>query len=366
MLLKLVSRARIFAVLLLLALPAVAQEQEQGPLEVFGEEIVVAEVLLDVLVTDKQGNVIVGLGPEDFTVKEDGKEFEVESVAFYSNWRALDVAQGSAPERTDRYFILFFHDQSQVLPSLVPRQLEAGRWTKRWVERELLLNDRVAVLAYDVKLKVYQDFTNDKDAILRAIDRAIRRKKPRENWPSRLEEATDEDSPWLLANLPQGKELAKKTRKIQQALTEVAGAAAHIVGRKNLLLFSVGFGEVNDFGVYQPDIRYYPDMEQSLNDGNVAVYSIDLLPATRGGDPNARGINDALSSISADTGGHYYFSYTNALSPLRKVSDDNNGYYLLSYTSHYEAGTSGYRRVKVTTRNPELQVRARRGYLYGS
>src|SRR5262245_62338326 len=39
----------------------------------FEGQVDVREVLLDVLVTDRQGNVIVGLDRGDFVVKEDGK-----------------------------------------------------------------------------------------------------------------------------------------------------------------------------------------------------------------------------------------------------------------------------------------------------
>ena len=50
-----------------LALPVSAPAQ-QAPVEEFGEELDVVEVLLDVLVTDKSGQVIIGLGKDDFTV----------------------------------------------------------------------------------------------------------------------------------------------------------------------------------------------------------------------------------------------------------------------------------------------------------
>ena len=49
------------------------------------------------------------------------------------------------------------------------------------------------------------------------------------------------------------------------------------MGRKNLVLFSSGFGQVNSFGQYQPDPRYEEPMAQILNDANVAVYAVDLL-----------------------------------------------------------------------------------------
>ena len=49
----------------------------------------------------------------------------------------------------------------------------------------------------------------------------------------------------------------------------------------------------------------------------------------------------------------------------RQVVRDNNGYYMLSYPAEHEKGEAGYREVKVTTRNPDFGVRARKGYLFG-
>ncbi|HVR10672.1 MAG TPA: hypothetical protein VMW75_21680, partial [Thermoanaerobaculia bacterium] len=55
---------------------AAAQEPPQQPQPRFGEKIEVREVLLDALVTDAQGHVIVGLGKDDFVVRENGKRMD--------------------------------------------------------------------------------------------------------------------------------------------------------------------------------------------------------------------------------------------------------------------------------------------------
>jgi hypothetical protein len=78
-----------------------------------------------------------------------------------------------------------------------------------------------------------------------------------------------------------------------------------------------------------------------------------------------RDLGNALSLLSADTGGTYYFNFANFNDPLREVVDDNSGYYLLSYSSERPTGETGYSKVKVTTRNPSFVVRARQGYRYG-
>lgn len=341
-------------------------QEAQRPVDTFTEEIVVREVQIDVVVTDASGTAVAGLGADDFVVEEEGEPVEVTDVTFY---RAQPAATASAMppgtvQRTDRYFILFFHDQGRQLPTLTRALLDAGRRAREWTESELLPNDRVAVLGYDVKLKVYQDFTDDHDAVAAAIDKAASGRKAPEVWPSRVEGVTDPDSPSLLAGLPLGKELRKKTGRVQQALELVGRAARDIVGRKNLVFFSAGFGELSGFDQWIPDPRYYPPMKEALNDGNVAVYAIDMVAALTSRSP-VGGLSNSLSSLAADTAGRYYSIFTTLATPLRQLTEHGNGYYLLSYRSRYPRKESGYRQVSVSTRSPELRVEARQGYRYG-
>lgn len=355
----------------LLLTPAVfAQDAPSRPSAEFEGLVEVGEVLLDVLVTDKEGNVILGLGPGDFKVEEDGKPVEVTGATFYSNRRFLegaDAAQlaGVDPDDVpvDRYFILFFHDQRQDYPQLTSQQLDLGRYAKLWAREQLAPNDWVAVASYDVKLKVQQDFTRDVEAIVRGIDAAVQG-KDRDSWPSRQQALAE--GPSLLAHLSQGKALRKETWTLYHGLQVLAEAAGHVRARKNLLMFSIGFGEVNAAGFYTPDQRYYPSMVQALNDNNVAVYAIDLLPTSEGGNIFARTLNDSLSQLADDTGGRFYRQFITFATPLKQVAEDNNGYYLLSFRTEHAAGEEKYRKVEVEARNPEFRVRARQGYLAGS
>jgi VWFA-related protein len=328
------------------------------------ERIRVAEVLLDVLVTDRKGNVIQGLGAEDFVVLHDGEEQEVTSASFYGGPSELSATGEGATTRTDRYFILMFHDQRMQAPQLAGPQMDNARWLKRWIEEELQPNDQVAVFAYQARLKVYLDFTRDRDEILAAVDAASRSERDIERWVTRSDPEFDPNSPSLFVNLPVGKELARRSRKLQEALELVGEAAAGIAGRKNLVMFSLGFGEIGQFGSYTPDPRYYPQMREALNAGNVAVYTIDTMGSRRRSIASAS-LNDSLSHISNETGGHYYANFTNILSPMRQVAEENQGYYLVSFRSEYEAGTQGYRNIKVKVRDGKYKVRSRTGFRYG-
>jgi VWFA-related protein len=350
--------------------PALAQGNPQETPR-FGEKIEVQEVLLDALVTDARGNVIVGLGKSDFVVRENGKPVDLTGVTFYSNRRLVAASpelarKGIKPEQIpeDRYFILFWNDQkanAADAPVLLTQQVESGRRAKEWVEREVLPNDWMAVASYDVKLKVHQDFTHDHRLLAAAIDDAVQGKDTENNWPSRV--PAPGSGPSLLAGLPRGNELRDRTGTIYDALQALARAASNIPARKNLVQFGIGFGWITPgpFGQYKPDPRYYAPTMQALNTADVAVYTVDLWPP---GTINHT-MADSLNQLAADTGGRYLFNFTNFLSALGQVSKENNGCYLLSYRSQHPAGSSGYQRVEVKTVNPEFRVKARQGYSYG-
>ncbi len=345
----------------LLATPAHPQEE---PAAGFEELVEVTEVLLDVLATDRSGEVVTGLGKDDFVVLEDGEPVAVTGVSFYTTrYGDGDEPLPDAAVPSSRYFILFFDDLSR--DGLIRRQLDAARGARRWVEEHMLPSDWVAVASYDVKLKIHQDFTQNRDALLAGIDSAARRRDPEKNVGRRElgrggRRLPPSGAPSLLRQLPQGKALRKKTKRIYDGVRLVAEAAGFIVGRKNLVLFSIGFGELDSTGlIARGDRRYYPRMEQALNDHNVAIYPVDL----------ARSVNHLqssfLSQLASDTGGYYYRGVINFLAPLKQISQENSGYYLLSYQSEHPAAEAGYQEVKVKARDRAFKVRARKGYRYG-
>ena len=350
------------------AAPALAQ----APASSFGDTVEVSEVILDVLVTDRDGNVVLGLDTADFIIEEQGEDREPTGVSFYSNRFKIregeEGIQDPLPNEivADRYFILFFHDPrlagSSLQSTLLRRHLDATHRSRQWVESEKLPGDWVAVVSYDVKLKVQQDFTQDTGALLAAIDNAARGRDPRNEFATRRPEVAP-GTPSLLAHLPEGKALRKETTRMYSALEVLAEATQTVLGRKNILLFTLGWGEIEQFGglISQPDPRYYPEMRQALNDHNVAVYPIYLLPeVTR----NAQG--HFLNLVARDTGGQYFENFVNFITPIKEIADEANGYYLLSYLAEHPSGEVGYREVEVRTRNPELQVKARKGYRFGA
>ncbi len=333
-----------------------ALAQEPGG---FGEKVSVNQVLIDALVTDAAGNVVLGLDKNDFVVRQNGDPVELDSAVFYSNRRFLESSQAARQLGIDptqvpdnRYFILLFHDQRRDYPRSEPtQQMDAAHRAREWVLTGLSPNDFVAVLSYNYKLKLQQDFTRDRDGLVKAIDRAIQGEEG--TWPSREVAA---EGPSLATAMPQGKELRDRTVRFYNGLRVLAEAARGVPGRKNLLLFSRGYGETSDIGRWQPDPRYYPGMVKALNQANVAVYAIDVHPRPLS---QRHLFADSLSQLANDTAGRYYSNFTSFATPLAEVARETNGYYLLSFTP--KPG-KGFQTVKVELKNLELKVHARRGF----
>lgn len=362
------SRLRAVAPALLLSIPGalVAQESERPQ---FGLGIEVSEVLLDVLVADAAGHVILGLRPEDFLVSSGGERLEVVSATFYSNRRLVEspaarqlgVDPSAVPDR--RLFVLFFDDQALralEAPELLSRQRRAGRDALRWVESGLAPGDLVAVAGFRRShLALDLDFSADRAAIRRAVERAARGAEPPAVRPSR--HAEDAALPALADALPAAERLRAETPTVEQALAIVADAARPIVGRKNLVLFTSGFGDVGHHGLYRVDARRYVPLVQAMNAANVAAYVIDLVSPLA-----SHSLEGSASQLAADTGGRAFFGRPAFDSVLGEIATVTNGYYLVAVRDRHASGESGYRELTVALSNPEFRVTARRGYRFGS
>lgn len=341
-----------------------AQEEPTATFEGLAE---VKEVLLDVLAVDRSGHTVVGLGVDDFIVEENGQEVDVTGVSFYTT-RYADDGDGALDGVEDvvpasRYFILYLHYPIGGTSGtfLNRQQVRVRRDLLEWVEEHMLPSDWVAVVGYDVRLKVYQDFTQDRFALGEGIVKASQRKDPAKDWGRRGPPLPPSGAPSLLRHLPEGKALRKGGRNLYDATRQLAEATGFIVGRKNLVMFSTGFDELDSVNLLsEPDPRRYPPLEQALNDHNVAVYTIDLTPSEI-----RRFEGGHLSRLSLDTGGQYFRDPLSFLAPMRRISQENVGYYLLSYQSEHPADGGGYQEVKVRSRDRGIQLRARKGYRFG-
>lgn len=354
---------------LLIPIGLQAQEEPEAPtgelqFQTFEDLVEVSEVFLDVLALDSKGQTVPGLTADDFQVTEDGQPVTLTSVSYYTTRYGQEAAASADEVPSSRYIVLFFHDQARMGlfgSRLMRQQLRAARDARRWVNEAMTGSDWVAVVSYDTELRLHQDFTQDPDALDAALKRVAGGKKPDGFRPGRREAVDRGRELGILTRLPQNRELRQNTNNVYRAIQRVAEASGFLVGRKVMMLYTVGFGVERSGGrVTLPDPRFYPELEPVLNDNNMAVYPIDMTPA--GTSPPQE---DFLQRLADDTGGRYDPNFTGFFQPLQRVTEENRGYYLLTYRSERPAGEIGYQNLSVVAPDPNIEVRARTGYRYG-
>lgn len=338
---------------LLLALSA--SPQAPSPEDEFSETLDVNLVLLDAIVTNRDGEQILGLGPDDFIVEEEGVRQKIESVNYYTNRRLATAPEKKAgfdveQIRESRYFVFFFDKFSGPAPiEGFDRELwRSIRAAKEFVKTDLLPEDYVAVLGHDARLEIYTDFTRDRERILEALDDA------RRFGNGNFDQA---DGPSIVEGLDR-EAVIGSSGWIWDGLTMTGEALSSIRGRKVMFLFSPGIPSRAE-GAQILESQYYDPMVQALNASNTTVYGLNLLQI---GQEVPADMN--LSRLVADTGGQYFRRPANYETPLQRVEDVNNGYYLITYRTERSAAGKGYQNVDVSLRNPEFDVTARQGYRY--
>ncbi|REJ79967.1 MAG: VWA domain-containing protein [Acidobacteria bacterium] len=174
-----VALMALVALVALAAAPLGAQRTLPG----FAEAIDVRVVNLEVVVTDRDGNRVTGLGPEQFLLEVDGEATAIDFFSEVRDGRAIQrsaagnaegpgaiggVADGEALRTNylvfvDDYFSIA-RDRDRVLDNLRQQLTALGAL------------DRVAIVAYDGRtIDLISNWTGDRSEIAAALDRAQRR-----------------------------------------------------------------------------------------------------------------------------------------------------------------------------------------------
>jgi VWFA-related protein len=212
---------------------------------------------------------------------------------------------------------------------------EISQAVDRWVDASLLPGDAVAVASfYGCELQIQQDFTRDRSALAGAIADAVRGR-------SHAGRPAEDGALSLAAHLPQGEALAQRTDNFYGLLQVVAKAAAAVPGRKNLLVFSKGFGrsylfegesgsvehaDLSASGLigspiqekYLADHRLYEPTLKALQEADVTLYPVDLATDYRETYPLA----GVMCQLAAGSGGRYFYPVTDVAGLLDRVIED--------------------------------------------
>lgn len=292
------------AVLLLwcvpLLLPTTSWGQEQVPAKVFADAVSVEVVNVDVMVTDKRGHPITGLGPEAFRVFEDGQEVPITNFLEVEGGRLKQAgdAEGlddedDGPEVTmadplpeERVNIVVYVDLPFLRHSGMKRTVrEVQRFfDKRWTD-----GNRAMLAVSTGMLHVAVPFTEDPNEIIEGLE-ALRSTAPhgdiadaeRISIENLRAMAADEggDMAMLMTALLEFQEMAadaeeqaRAERSMESLRAMVDQLAVGPPGRRALLLVSDGL----------PPLATRRDIDQLIDHANANRVSIYTLYSQ--GDP---------------------------------------------------------------------------------
>jgi len=169
------TAALLLAAALLAAAPAAAQPPSEEPSSLFIERVDVNVVNVEVFVTDRDGNHVIGLERDDFEIVEDGEPVEISN--FYTvEWQdallAEPAAEGGLPAARretppdQRLHLVVYVDHATLSPVSRRQVLEA---LEGFLEDRLIEGDQVMLVSYHRTLEVVEPFTRDLGRIAAAL-----------------------------------------------------------------------------------------------------------------------------------------------------------------------------------------------------
>jgi len=361
-------------------------------------------VEVDVVVTDREGNLVKDLKKEDFQVLEDGK---AQTVSAFTQVdipieRADRPLYASAPFESDvrtnetpfdgRVYVMVVDD----LHTNFGRSQRVKAAARQFIERRLGANDLMAVIHTAGPTDANQEFTNNRRLLLAAVDRTMGKKLTsatinKSNEFFRTRDMRQQNDP---INDPDDAERAFNARNTLITLRNVADWFASVRGRRKAILFvSEGIDyDINDLipsagsnhGSASQILDETRETIAAATRSNVAIYGIDPRGLTNLGDETIEmqsfpddtslGISngslqneirlsqDSLRTLSDETGGFAVVNRNDFETAYDRIVRDNSTYYVLAYYPP-DSRPGRVHRIDVRVTRPGLLVRARRGYV---
>jgi VWFA-related protein len=398
---SLIRSRRVLAVALVAAvLPGAAgTAQEPRPTFRSGRDL----VSVDVVVRDRNGEIVRDLTAADFEIREDGRVQQVLGLSFQEitgntlapadtaellagiEERMSDPAAAApkpitAADVAGRRLLVLLFDLSSMQPEEVQRAVDSAN---TFVKEQMSPADMIAVATVSSQLDVLTDFTGDRGIVAATLAQLSYTEGTATAPPDASTAATDEAAAAATEVADEeASELDMFNNDVRlRALRTLAEALAPIEQKKAILYFSAGMersGQDN-----QVELR---TAVNSAVRAHVSIYPVDtrgLQAIAPGGDArqasgrgqslfSGRGVarqfsrlaasQDTLTSLAADTGGRAFTDTNDFGEAFDRVRRDLSAYYLLGYSSTNATKDGRFRRIQVRVKRDGLRVEARAGY----
>ncbi len=354
-------------------------------------------VLTNVVVRNvKTGELVTDLKQSDFKIYENGKEQQIATFDFESVDQATPLNEATVtglagtgkqnanapaivarPEelRNHRLIVMFF-DLTSMQPEDLERSVDAA---KQFLRTRMQPADLVALVSLGDSLTVDQDFTADKDALVREVGAYNGTEGQGFALGATANSNQVEDTTGYTPDESEYNDI--NTDRELFALRTVAQSLAKINEKKSLLYFSGG--------IQRDGIENEASLRAAVNAAvraNLAIYSVDtrglqaVLPLGDASTGSLRGTGaygggalqnnmnanfdtqEVMATLSSDTGGKAFFDSNDFAPAFAQVQRDTSAYYAIGFRSSNPARDGKYRRLTVKVDRPGVKLEYRPGY----
>ena len=353
-------------------------------------------VLTNIVVRDKKtGAIVRGLTKNDFTIQENGKTQQIESFDFQSvdqaapldeatvSGKAGQIALGKGipgiateSQLRDHRLVVLFFDTTSMQPEDIERSVDAAR---NYINQQMQPADLVAAISLGNSLSLDQDFTQNKQLLLKAVNSYST--GAGEGFQAGATGTTNqvEDASSYTADESEYNDL--NTDRELFAIQAISKSLAYLNQKKSLLYFSGG--------IERDGIENQASLHAAINSAvraNLSIYSVDtrglqaISPLGDASTGSLRGTSaytgagvqnnfdanyasqEVMSTLSTDTGGKAFFDSNDFAPAFTRMQQDTSAYYVIGFRSTDPAQDGRFRKLTIKVNRPDAKLEYRPGY----
>jgi VWFA-related protein len=382
-------------ILVLLLVPRLHAQQQDQQNQSFTLKVNSDIVLTNVVPRDKKtGQIVKGLKQSDFTITENGKpqqvtSFDFESVdeaaalneASISGKSGNSIVLGKSPIMSgdalrDHRLVILFFDITSMQPEDLERAQDAAR---NYINKQMQPADVVAIVSLDSSLSLDQDFTQNKQLLLNAVN-SYSGDQTQGFTPGATSTTNQvEDTTAYTADESDYNDI--NTDRELFAIASIAKSLNYINQKKALLYFSGG--------ISRDGIENQASLHSAINAAvrsNMSIYSIDargleaispLGDASTGSIRGASAYNgsalqnnldanfnsqEVMANLSSDTGGKAFFDSNDFAPAFQRMQQDMSAYYVIGFRSTDARRDGSWRRLSIKINRSDVKLEYRPGY----
>ena len=378
-------------------------------------------IQIDVTVTDKKGNIVKDLKPEDFEIYQNGKKQDVSNLSFISTGQKEVIEKKAEKEKKDVKDTIPI-PTAKLKPEQIRRTIAlvvddltlsfdstyyVRRALKKFVDEQMQPGDLVAIIRTGGGIGALQQFTSDKNVLYAAIEKV--------RWQSYSAGGIGAFAPIEATPLEKAKafgssDISEETIKMEKDsirrendfrsdifATGTLGAINYIVrgmrelpGRKSIMLMSDGFQlfsqDKDNFSNATQVLDSLRQLVDLANRSSVVVYTMDarglqtlgataqddfsgLSPSAIEGRLTERrdklfDTQEGLVYLAKQTGGFPILNNNDLAGGIREVLNDQS-YYLIGYQPDeeiFDPKNRQFNKLEVKVKRDNVNVRYRSGF----